>query len=223
MMAHDFRTKQKKTNEHPPVNDRRVVFRSSVGSSYLGCIPHARMAPTWAPSLPRPQRVWDPRQHWGPRTWAAALRPGFERTPRRLVGQGCHAEATPDSHHWSNGSNVALPGCWKEKQVYLTRQEIDSSGLWCCPHCVVDVFAGHRYGFGVSFFLVSKCLLLLLHAAHRLPCLPVVLLALAENAGLQPHAALFFQPLSFNKNLTFWAFKYSNSCREFIQGRTVRL
>ena len=36
MMAHDFRTKQKKTNEHPPVNDRRVVFRSSVGSSYLG-------------------------------------------------------------------------------------------------------------------------------------------------------------------------------------------
>lgn len=36
--------------------------------------------PAWAPSLPRPQRVWDPRQHWGPRTWAAWALPGFERT-----------------------------------------------------------------------------------------------------------------------------------------------
>lgn len=83
-MAHDFRTKQKKANEHPPVNDRRVVFRSCVASSYLP----ERQVCRGRSAFGIPGNIEVPEH--GPLGHCQV-----SKGLRRLVGQGCHAEATP--------------------------------------------------------------------------------------------------------------------------------
>lgn len=107
--------------------------------------------------------------------------------------------------------------------LLMTRQQIDSSGFWCCPHCVVDVFAGHRYmasgclSFSCPSVCCCFCTLLTVFLVYQCFWLWQKMLVCS------PMLHSYFNHSVSRRISLSGLLNILNSCREFIQGKTLRL